>query len=209
MFSLRSLRRVVLLFVSVALFAACVPTEIIATKDPNYNQKVESLYIQSFVSDRLDSFPVAAAQRIKLSMVSRSVPVSAEHVTLDTGSGEPPSLEDDVRISANFASARDGGASHIMLISEKSRETESTTVQGNLTDQSPSQPLGTATSQTWTFDVSLYDVEMEKRIWRGTVKQQGTATTSQEQEGEEMAKELISKLDEDQLLPPLVQGNGR
>lgn len=204
MFSLRSFRRLLLVMVALALFAACTPTEIISTKESGYTQKVESLYVQSFVSERLDSFPVAAAERIKLSMVSRSVPVTAEHVTLDDSGDEAPSLEEDVRASVNFASAREGGSSHVMFITEKSRVTESTTRGGNMNMTGP-----TSTSQTWTFDVSLYDVEMEKRIWRATVKQDGTSMTSQEQEGQEMALELVSKLDEDQLLPPLVQGNGR
>lgn len=60
------------------------------------------------VSDRLSLFPVAAAEQTKLSMVSRSVPVTAEHVTLHDSGDEAPSLEEDVRMTANFASTRGG-----------------------------------------------------------------------------------------------------
>lgn len=196
------LRHLAILLLAVGLFAACTPTEVISTRDPDYSGTVESLHIQSSVSDRLDKLTVSTADEVRLSMVSRSVRVTEDHNVLEEEE-EGPSLQEDDGVEVDFEKARSNEVSHVMLITEKGRKED---VRGTVAGAGNVGMYNSTTSQTWTFDVSLYDVEQETRVWRATVKQEGSGMTTQSAEGVKMAKELVTRLEEDELLPPLTQG---
>lgn len=203
MFNTLSLHNFVVLIVAVGLFVACTPTEIVSTKDPSYSKTIETLHIQSSVSDRLEKLPVAVGENVRLSMVSRVVAVTEEHHVMHRDD-DGPSLEEKKGVDIDFSKARSNGVSHVMLITEEGREETSNSFGGG----SNFGMYGSTTNQTWTFDVSLFDVDKEKRVWRATVDQDGTSMTTQSTEGGKMAKELVTRLDEDRLLPPPTQGSG-
>ncbi|PEN14220.1 hypothetical protein CRI94_04050 [Longibacter salinarum] len=202
-----SLSRCVALIAAVGLFAACTSAEVVSKKDPDYAGTVERLHLQTAISSDLEGLAQRASEKIRLSLVSYGIGTTVQHRAYTPDSKEEseggPRLEKEKALVVPYEKARSVDASHVLLIEEKS-QSESTTYAP---PTGPTGGMASTTHQSYVFEASLYDVNLQKRIWRADVTAKGTKTTSQSMEGEVMADKMVERLAEDRLLPPMQNDN--
>jgi len=198
------IRRCLCFLLIVGMLMACTSAEVVSNKDPDYSATIERLHLQTAISSDLDDLAERASEKLRLSLVSYGIGTTVNHraYTPDTEkeNEEGPRLEKEEALVVPYDEARRSDASHVLLLEEKSQSE-------NTTYQPPTGPTGGMTStthQTYSFEASLYDVNLEKRIWRADVTAKGTKTTSQSMEAEVMAEKMMESLADDGLLPPML-----
>jgi len=191
----------------VGILTACTSAEVVSNKDPDYSGTIERLHLQTAISSDLQNLGERASEKIRVSLVSYGIGTTIEHrpYTPDRReeNEEGPRLEKEEALVIPYDQARRSDASHVLLIEEKSQSE-------NTTYQPPTGPTGgmaSTTHQTYTFEASLYDVNLEKRVWRADVTAKGTETTSQSMEGGVMGEKMMESLADDGLLPPMQTGS--
>lgn len=200
----RIMRSVLLIAVCV-LLSACASAEITSNKAPDYDGTIQKLYVQSYVSERLDRFPVAMANNMIVPLSKRGVDVASTHEVYeeedDDGSSGPALAEEDTSsVTVDFEMARERAYTHVMLIEEKSREEQTVQTFAPASNGGPPM-MNSNTKQLYTFGATLYVSETEERVWRASIEVRGSEQTSQEMEASKAAEKIIEQLVTDELLP--------
>lgn len=189
-------RRFVALFVAgvlAGLVGGCSPATVESIQDEDYDRPVETLYMVSAIGEKLDDAEVTWLRILRTALIAEGIDHEVKRLDFEPPDSDGPSLE-ETSLDVPFKEARSADATQVLVVEEQGEDILEI-------ESGAGSPEAGGRLRMQVFDVSLFDADTEKRVWRATIKTSDGFGDSYKDQGRSLARKMANTLIRDGFLP--------